>query len=40
VLGSTIAKKKTVHNYGQVSEDVRIFDSDIDSINLAVPALL
>jgi hypothetical protein len=39
VLGTLMAKKKTVHNYGQVAEDVQMMDSDIDSINLAVPVL-
>jgi hypothetical protein len=38
-LGTPIAKKKTIHNYGQVTEEVRVLDSDVDGVNVSVPAL-
>jgi hypothetical protein len=38
-LGTTIAKKKTVRNYDQVSEEIKVLDSDVDGVNVSVPAL-
>jgi hypothetical protein len=37
VLSSTIAKKKTVHNYDQVTQTLQVLDSDIDAVNVTVP---
>jgi hypothetical protein len=38
-LGQTIAKKKTLHNYGQVTQEVRVMDSDLDGVNVSVVGL-
>jgi hypothetical protein len=38
-LGQTIAKKKTVRNYGQTTLEVMVMDSDVDGVNVAVPGL-
>lgn len=38
-LGQTIAKKKTLHNYGQVTQEVMVMDSDLDGVNVSVPGL-
>jgi hypothetical protein len=38
-LGTSVAHKKTVHNYGQTTQEVQVLDSDVDGINISVPAL-
>lgn len=38
-LGTAVAHKKTVHNYGQTTQEVQVLDSDVDGINISVPAL-
>jgi hypothetical protein len=36
-FGQTIAKKKTVHNYDQMTQALQVFDSDLDAVNVSVP---
>jgi hypothetical protein len=38
-FGQTIAKKKTLHNYGQATQQVHVMDSDVDGVNVSVPGL-
>jgi hypothetical protein len=38
-FGQTIAKKKTLHNYGQTTQEVQVMDSDVDGVNVLVPGL-
>jgi hypothetical protein len=38
-MGQTVLVKKTVRNYGQVSQEVVVMDSDLDGVNVAVPVL-
>jgi hypothetical protein len=39
MLGQSVAKKKTLHNYGQVMQEVRVMDSDLDGVSVSVPGL-
>ncbi len=38
-FGQTIAKKKTLHNYGQTTQEVKVMDSDADGVSVSVPGL-
>jgi hypothetical protein len=39
MLSSTIEKRKTVHNYEQATQEMKVLDSDVDGINVTVTAL-